>query len=448
MRESKGHVIYRIKKEFQKKENRMGYKMSEKELKNIEKRLKDTLNFYFAQNPIRELDYRDKVYMNLAKAVYPMVKENIYFEDDLFFSALSWYIKKYESLPEKVDVLEVENLIKYVKDIFNINKQTHYFIVPLQGSSLQEDFSFGFFHFLKEDTENILVQKIATISHIDEEEISSFLYHIKKAYSKDFMESNLLVIETENQTENIHQSAYRLAQNAIDIMLLLDAGIEHDIDDISWLAHYYEGWIDKNCHVAILSKEDWRCGHSYRSDAHLQCNINLDFLKEKDFQQKFLKLYSLFGLKSKNKLIYKFYNSFILWSKARTQQDDSLALLLYLIAIESLITEGKNEKRLRLSAIVPKLIKCEGITQRELSQKLSDMYKRRNDFVHTGEEIKFDVDNEELRLLENVVAKLILRIIDIDKELNIKVQNEWKAWEKYVDCIFDNIIFGMDVSKK
>ena len=65
-------------------------------------------------------------------------------------------------------------------------------------------------------------------------------------------------------------------------------------------------------------------------------------------------------------------------------KENSVALLLYLTAIESLITEGRNEKRLRVSAITPKLIQYENMTQAELSRKLSDMYTRRNNFVHAG----------------------------------------------------------------
>ena len=121
-------------------------------------------------------------------------------------------------------------------------------------------------------------------------------------------------------------------------------------------------------------------------------------------------------------------------------------MLLYLTAIESLVTEGRNEKRLRVSAITPKLIQYRDITQADLSRKLNDMYTRRNNFVHAGTGAYWRDETEELELLEKVVAKLILRVTDIESELNIREgETKWHAWERYVNGIFDDIIFGVDV---
>lgn len=86
------------------------------------------------------------------------------------------------------------------------------------------------------------------------------------------------------------------------------------------------------------------------------------------------------------------------------------------------------------------------MTQAELSRKLSDMYTRRNNFVHAGTGAFWRDETEELELLEKVVAKLILRITDIDSELDIREgETKWHAWERYVNSIFDNIIFGAEV---
>ncbi len=336
--------------------------MTTKEIKKIANLLKDALSFDFSQSPRRELDLDDKVYMNLAEVVWPFVKDHPYYGEDLFLSALSWYIGKFEALPENVGESEVENLFQYIKDLFDINKQKHYLVVPLQNSTLQNDFAFDRFYFLKEDTEDVLIQKISEISQIDVKSVSEFLEHTKKSRSKDFLKSNLLVIKVENQTENIRRSAYRMAQNSIDIILLLSASIEHELDKKSKLLHQSLHWLEENSHVAILSTDGWRCGHGFSWQAHLKCDIDLDFLENTDAQQKFVELYDLFNFTATDESIYRFYNCFTLYSKARVQRtehkENSVALLLYLTAIESLITEGRNEKRLRVSAITPKLTRC------------------------------------------------------------------------------------------
>lgn len=424
--------------------------MTTKEIKKVAGLLKDALCFDFAQSPRRELDLDDKVYMNLAEGVWPFVKDHPYYGEDLFLSALSWYIEKFESLPESIGESEVENLIQYIKNLFDKNKQKHYLVVPLQNSTLQTDFAFDRFYFLKEDTEDVLIQKISEMSQIDVKSVSDFLEHTKKSRSKDFLKSNLLVIKVENQTENIRRSAYQMAQNSIDIILLLSSGIEHQVDAESRLLHPNLGWLEENSHVAILSTDGWRCGHGFDWQAHLKCDVDLDFLADVGIQQKFIELYDWFNFKTTDEFIYRFYNSFTLYSKARVQRtehkENSVALLLYLTAIESLITEGRNEKRLRVSAITPKLIQYENMTQAELSRKLSDMYTRRNNFVHAGTGAFWRDETEELELLEKVVAKLILRITDIDSELDIREgETKWHAWERYVNSIFDNVIFGAEV---
>ena len=423
--------------------------MKTKEIKKVVVRLKDAWHFYLAQSPIREMDLDDRVYMNLAQVVWPFVREHPYYGEDLFFSALSWYIEKYESLPENVQESDAENLIREIKNIFDINKQKHYLVVPLQGSTLERDFGFDRFHFLKEDGEEGLVQRISEISQIEVKRTFEFFEHTKKSRSKDFLQSNLLVIEVENQTENIRQSAYRIAQNCIDIILLLNTGIEHQVNTKARLFRHNLGWLKENSHVAFLSTDGWRCGHGFDWQAHLQCDVDIDFLEEGIVQQKFVELYNLFNFKSTDEFTYKVYNSFTLYSKAGVQRikqnENSVALLLYLTAIESLIAEGRNEKRLRVSAITSRLIKYENMTQAELSRKLNDMYNRRNNFVHGGVGTYWTDEKEELELLEKVVAKLILRMIDISGKLNIREgESKWHAWEKYVNCVFDNIIFGIE----
>ncbi|GEM_PF-4428383 len=77
-------------------------------------------------------------------------------------------------------------------------------------------------------------------------------------------------------------------------------------------------------------------------------------------------------------------NLFILYSRGivqrRIHHDDSLVLLLFITALESLITEGQSEKRIRPAAIISKLISIDGVTPFELATTIDELYKESKQF--------------------------------------------------------------------
>ena len=84
----------------------------------------------------------------------------------------------------------------------------------------------------------------------------------------------------------------------------------------------------------------------------------------------------------------------MLYGKATVQKskyrDADLALLLYITAVESLLTEGFNEKRLRISAIVPRLIDYKDKSVSEVSKNLERLYLSRNNFFACRAIVIFD----------------------------------------------------------
>jgi hypothetical protein len=142
----------------------------------------------------------------------------------------------------------------------------------------------------------------------------------------------------------------------------------------------------------------------------------------------------------------KFINSLILYGKATVQKskynDVDLALLLYITALESLLTEGFNEKRLRLSAIVPRMIDFEGRSISEVSEPLEKLYSSRNNFLHAGQSSYFSRRDEEMEFLERVTALVILKCFELDKIISSNDEKRIITWSKYVDSIFKDLIFG------
>ena len=419
--------------------------MDAKQKKKIIAAYKDLLQFYFKTGR-REPDVDDRPFTNLLDLIHPIVLKHKFYCNDIFISSINWHLEGLNGLPSNVDEQQLDNLIEHINKNFEINKEKHYLIFPLQGSGLKKDISFSRFHILKEKSEEELHTQISDITSIDKIAVTDFLEHTKKSRSKDFLKSNIMIIEVENQTENVRYSAYQLAQYSVNFLFLIHSafGMKSSIFRLG------EIWGDENKHVAILSKDGWRCGHGHSWDAHLQCKLDIDFMEEDKYQEIFDKLFNSFALRNeKDDLAYKFINVFILYSRGIVQQrihhDDSLALLLFITALESLITEGQQEKRLRLAAIIPKLITIDGMTSFELATMIDELYKDRNNFVHAGQTPSYSYENNKIKALDQITALMILKYFELDSLLDVSSgQTRIKAWTEYLNEVFNSIIFGKE----
>ena len=417
--------------------------MDAQQKKRIIARYKELLQFYFRTGR-KEPDFEDKPFVNFLDLLYPILKGHKFYCNDIFVSSIVWHLEGLSELPSDITEKQLDDIIEHISKNFDINKEMHYLIFPLQGSGLKSDISFSRFHMLTEKSEADMIKQISDITSIDETEAASFLEHTKKSRSKDFLKSNIMIIEAENQTENIRLSAYQLAQHSVHFLFLIHSAFGMK----SSIFRTADIWEEENKHVAILSKDGWRCGHSYQWNAHLQCKLDLDFMGEEKYQKIFDNLFNAFALNNdKDDLSYKFMNLFVLYSRGivqrRIQHDDSLALLLFITALESLITEGQQEKRLRLAAIIPKLVSVDGIAAFELATIIDELYKDRNNFVHAGQTPQFSYENNKLDILERITALMILKYFEVDGLLDASPgQNRLNAWTEYLNRVFNSIIFG------
>lgn len=396
-----------------------------------------SLQNYYLKNNKKKLDFDDKPFINLLDLLYPIIRKHPYFSNDFFASAVELYLEK------KVEVADdLDELLLYIENHFNINKDEHFLIFPLQGSGLNKDISFLNFHLLSEKNEAEILQQISEITQIEYNGVKDFLDHTQKSRSKDFLKSNIMIIKVENQTENVDRTAYQMAQFAVYIFKIIHSayGMESSIFRIA------ERWEEENSHVAILAKDNWRCGHGFSWNAHLKCKIDIDFMAEEKYQRIFGFLFDTVTKKENDILTNKFINALILYGKADVQnseyRDTDLAILLYITALESLLTEGRNEKRLRLSAIVPRIINCEGKNITEISILLEKLYTSRNNFLHAGQSSYYSRRDEDIEYLEKITARVILRCFELGKSIDGVGERRTKAWSKYVDNIFMDLILG------
>ncbi len=402
----------------------------------------DSLQYFYFSNEKDELDFEDKPYINMLELLYSKFYEYEFFSEDLLEYAVISYLKQQDK-PQETNENTIKEFIEYIINIFDINKQKHFLIFPLQGSGINCDVSFSNIHILKEKGEEVLLDQISEITDMSYYDVRDFFRHTQNSRSKDFLKSNIMIIEIENQTYNVKHSAYLMAQSAINILKLIHSAYEME----SSIFRKSELHVKRNSHVAIISKDSWRCGHGFNWNANLQCKLDIDFIAEKKHQETFSKMLNLLFSKSNDQLNRLFINAFGLFEKATIQRTEfceyEISLLLYLTALESLFTEGKNEKRLRIAAIVPRVLYDDGAKITELAEKLEILYMQRNNFLHAGEFFHYKRIDITLEQLEQTVAKIILKILTIDDIIYAREnESNLKAWNKYTDNIFKNIILG------
>ncbi len=398
--------------------------------------------WHFSKQHDRELDLDDKVYENLLSILCDNFKNNPLFSFDVISSCADRFLVE-DSMKDKLEKNRGENLISYIEEILKLNKQTYYLLIPINGARLSFDIHFNSFYFIagtQEEKEN----KIHQITKVGKNKIRSFIEHTQKSRSKDFMESPMLIYRIDNLYENVYKNASLTSQKIFQIIKLMVYKLETEED-------FYEqasSWCEDNYHVGIIGKEDWQQGHGNWWNL-IRCRYSLDFLTNHNNQKDFINLVNTFVTEQRSdELYYKFSNALELFEKSLEQyenfRDSTLSIMLIFSATESLITEGYNEKSLRLSVIWPRLVNITNKTQKELSVLIRDTYLKRNDFVHSGY-LLTNSEKSHLRVLHQMLAKLIYMYLSHNKWDDMNCENEEKSitkWKKYINKIFENAVYS------
>lgn len=389
-----------------------------------------------------ELYMDDQVYINLIFALYENVKDNPLFCEDILKGCTDRFL--YEDFyKDEIDKNRAEDLIQNIVETLELNKKVHYLLIPINGARLSNDINFECFHFIHGD-EAEKEEKIQRITGLDRQEIQDFIDHTKKSRSKDFMEYPMLVLQIDNVHSNVYRSASFTAQRIFQIIKLMVYKFETKKD----IYEMATNWNKDNYHVAIVGEERWQFGHGNWWNL-IQCKYSLDFLSELNNQGEFVTLANTFVFENnKDELYYKFSNALELFEKSLEQyenyKDTTLSMMLLFSAAESLLTEGDNEKKLRLSVIWPRLVTIMDKTQKDLCVLIKESYEKRNDFVHAGNLI-YGSKSVELRVLHQMLAKLISLYLLPDVWKNTECETEEKdisKWTKYVRNIFTDAIYG------
>ena len=405
-----------------------------------------------------EIDYDGKPFQNVMQFLYE-VKEikDIYDGDILVFGIEKEILKKHQALPVQIYENDVEEIVTEIVETLKSNLADHLIVIPLQSAQFKNLIKIDNLSFIPQNySRKEKLKIIARLSKKTLSETSWIAEHTEKSRSQDFLKYPLLCIKQAHQTSTVHYNSLNIAKIIIFAIRCFYYGniSKTTKDKTSIIVSYEERNLKEVSHLAIYSKESWRQNHKpLNFDASLPFDIS--WLETKEIKQKFKKfierIYFDGNLDDFNVCIL---NSLILFNDS-IKQNTSISTLITMTIAESILTRNRNEKRLRISAIIPRLMKYPKNKQSEISRDFDELYQKRNNFVHSGESvtINFNFENSEPTLLEagrKIIAQLILNYPNFEKilEKNILVNDttnnqikRMKYWEKYIDSIFQNIIY-------
>lgn len=393
------------------------------------------------------IDEDSKVYYNFMEIMFDKLKYEYYFDHDIFEEVIGYHfrdINEFEALDNKSKYLE--ELTNELIENFNSNTRSHFLIVPMQKSSLEEDIVFDDFLLLKKrPSESEYVTDISDLLNLSKDKVKQMINHTHNSRSKDFLNDNIIIFKIKDHTSYIKTYATSIMTEIFSFIRIIYFYTE---SSTSFFQSHLAYWNNENKHVLILSDEDWRNGHGYRGETpNFVLNYDLNFLKDKDNQKLLNKFVDTFSLnKRKDALIRLFHNAIQLFDSAIKfeNQDIDIYNILMMTTAETLITQGENEKRLRISAIIPRIVDHSNLNNFQIAKIISAFYLRRNSFVHGGES-QSNTDSDDYKILTQIISKLIVFYFifseDLVQDNNIKRINQWN---NYVNGIFENIIYGSE----
>lgn len=414
---------------------------------------KDLIYYYF-NNQKRDMNYDDKPYTNFLSGIHKIVSKSEYYDSDLMEYVIDNHLSELNEVPEKFEVSVIKELIERTIKIFAMNAGEHYLIIPIPKARLENIVQFNNYTFIpREWGRSKKIETLCSITDIPLDELEDDVRHTEVSRSPDFMKYNLLVIKIKNQTPFVSYNAELIAKYCIYFLRVIYFSEIHKITDSLIRIFRFSYDYRENSHLSILSKESWRKRHS-TLNFETECDFDLDFIAEVKYQEIFLKFVNefIFNLEI-DELSLKFLNSIVLFNRSYEQSnDDSLKLLLLITAGESLLTQNKNEKKLRLTALLSRLVKVENSKPYEIAKIIQELYLKRNDFVHAGKKVYLPYKSKEdglneLNVLRHMIAKTLVNYINVynDKLNSDENKNRYQKWIDYLDSIFDQIITGEEL---
>lgn len=404
-----------------------------------------------------EYDYEDKTFQNLFQALYkiPEIKE-IYDGDIMMYGVEQSITKRFQKLPVqfKEDIIDV--VVEEIITILKHNLADHVIIVPIQSAQFDNVIKVDNLTFIPQNySRQDKLKIIARSTKKTLEETVWIANHTEKSRSEDFLKYPLLLIKQTHHTTTVHYNSLNIAKIIIySIRCFYYGNIHKTSKDKTSFLSWSQTSLAEASHLAIYSKETWRQNHK-PLNFDVSVPFDLNWLGEKEMAKKFKSfLKRIYFEKNLDDFNVSFLNALILFNES-IKQNTSISTIITMTIAESILTRNRNEKRLRISAIIPRLMKLPKNKQKKVARDFDELYHKRNNFVHSGEfvSINYDYEGSEPSILEEgrkMIARLILSYPTFENIVEKKIPANdttskqiirMKYWDKYVDSIFHDIIY-------
>lgn len=219
-----------------------------------------------------------------------------------------------------------------------------------------------------------------------------------KRKSAGFFNHPLLAVRVRHQNEYAHYFAHKIAFYTNSFLQTIYWGEVYPGYELPLRSNFDNKPAE---HMMIFGKEDWQTRYMpfhFNPD----CNINLDWLEKKSYLQMFDSLYDCFLRKNGgDKLTVRFRNGFKFFKKAIESEERNdrfeglgLPILHSTIAAETILLANNDPKRVKLSILIPRLVKLQDATPQACSELINEIYTLRSEYVHGGSEVYPDFDDD------------------------------------------------------
>lgn len=397
------------------------------------------------------IDYDRSEYYNLRDALYDLSEIKKVYDEDILMSQIVHYINQtYKKHPIHILPEQIDEILNKALNILQKEINHHLIILPIKILKLNDVVSFNIFtfipsHFSKRRKQNI----IAKLIKLPPTDLVSTFEHTENSRSKLFFRYNLLCIKVKDHTNYTHFNSTNIVKTVLYSLRCYYYSMVWKINtqELNFNSIQIEK-MPKPTHIAIYSKDIWRQIHKpiyFDSD----CNFDSTWLTELRHQKKFTKFVNaIYFKKDLNDLQQRFLKALWLFNDA-INQSKSISTLLYMTVAESLLARERNEKRLRIAAVLPMLVHIENVSSRKLAEVLDSTYHARNNFIHSGEYINFTYKEikEKLDTLQLTRAALATLICQLPKYVTALSPQKpgspsTSDWDNYVNNLFKKKVMG------
>ncbi len=427
-----------------------------------EKQLKDSaisLLYYYSKKEVwEECFFSPGPFRNFLAALMESRRSASFYSDIAELAADHALESICQNTIEVFSEEDAQRLIDLTVEYIDAHAQECWIFISLENSSLTETIEFAGGNIVlisgSQDDKQRFIEKI---SSVNSGEASERIKQIDERKAPKFFHSPLIGIKVKHQFDYVFHQAEVYSLWSLAILHALDWSYVHPDYPLP-----FPQSLEKFKSRQQGSKRQDRCIiWGDRDYGHLplglntECNLNLDWLQEKQYQDMFANLLvEVVEKRDKDKLNFRFFKGFRYFLKAiRSERNKDpfdgveLTILYYTIIAEGLLLKSGGKQKLRLKFLLPRLSDISGTVLSEREKVVDKAYKRRCHFVHEGEETykewSDDLSKEkekDIELLKRMIAKLLCDAPQYMAKMceQAKGQETDSAWFKYLREIYDS----------